>query len=124
MQYSYFQCIFLSRIKIIIINIFQSDVVHQSVFELVHSEDREELQRQLVWNSFLTPDQNMPLQVRFSIHVMSSFLFLLRDVTLCHLSSVGHLECHIKNLLFSFSVCKYQSGLASNFHSKILSNEQ
>jgi len=40
----------------------QSDVVHQSVFELVHSEDREELQRQLVWNSFLTPDQNMPLQ--------------------------------------------------------------
>jgi len=41
----------------------QSDVVHQSVFELVHSEDREELQRQLHWNSFLTPDQaTMPLQ--------------------------------------------------------------
>ena len=42
----------------------QSDVVHQSVFELVHSEDREELQRQLHWNSFLTPDQaTIPLQV-------------------------------------------------------------
>ena len=39
-------------------------MVHQSVFELVHSEDREELQRQLHWNSFLTPDQaTMPLQV-------------------------------------------------------------
>ena len=39
-------------------------MVHQSVFELVHSEDREELQRQLVWNSFLTPDQAaIPLQV-------------------------------------------------------------
>ena len=39
-------------------------MVHQSVFELVHSEDREELQRQLHWNSFLTPDQaTIPLQV-------------------------------------------------------------
>jgi len=42
----------------------QSDVVHQSVFELVHSEDREELQKQLHWNSFLTsPDQaSIPIQ--------------------------------------------------------------
>ena len=32
---------------------FQSDVIHQSVYELVHSEDREELQRQLGWDSFL-----------------------------------------------------------------------
>ncbi|KAG8261784.1 hypothetical protein J6590_066315 [Homalodisca vitripennis] len=31
----------------------KSDIVHQSVYELVHSEDREELQRQLMWNSFL-----------------------------------------------------------------------
>ncbi|QQP50825.1 Uncharacterized protein FKW44_011962, partial [Caligus rogercresseyi] len=30
-----------------------SDVIHQSVYELVHSEDREELQRQLMWNSFV-----------------------------------------------------------------------
>ncbi|XP_071514740.1 uncharacterized protein ss isoform X2 [Panulirus ornatus] len=35
----------------------QSDIVHQSVYELVHSEDREELQRQLMWNSHLSPDQ-------------------------------------------------------------------
>jgi hypothetical protein len=42
--------------------IFQSDIVHQSVYELVHSEDREELQRQLLWNSFLPPDlSGMPL---------------------------------------------------------------
>ncbi|KAK9880260.1 hypothetical protein WA026_010135 [Henosepilachna vigintioctopunctata] len=41
----------------------QSDIVHQSVYELVHSEDREELQRQLMWNSFLPPDSgNMSLQ--------------------------------------------------------------
>ncbi|GLH14882.1 Protein single-minded [Gryllus bimaculatus] len=33
-----------------------SDIVHQSVYELVHSEDREELQRQLMWNSFLAPE--------------------------------------------------------------------
>lgn len=36
----------------------QSDIVHQSVYELVHSEDREELQRQLMWNSFLPPEQS------------------------------------------------------------------
>lgn len=40
----------------------QSDIVHQSVYELVHSEDREELQRQLLWNSFLPADvAGMPL---------------------------------------------------------------
>ncbi len=36
----------------------QSDVIHQSVYELVHSEDREELQRQLMWSSFLTPEES------------------------------------------------------------------
>lgn len=42
---------------------FQSDIVHQSVYELVHSEDREELQRQLLWNSFLPPEvSNLTLQ--------------------------------------------------------------
>lgn len=41
----------------------QSDIVHQSVYELVHSEDREELQRQLMWNSFLPPESaNIGLQ--------------------------------------------------------------
>lgn len=43
--------------------LFQSDIVHQSVYELVHSEDREELQRQLMWNSFLGQDStSMTLQ--------------------------------------------------------------
>ncbi|XKL62844.1 hypothetical protein PGB90_002677 [Kerria lacca] len=35
-----------------------SDIVHQSVYELVHSEDREELQKQLMWNSFLPAEQS------------------------------------------------------------------
>ena len=39
----------------------QSDVVHQSVYELVHSEDREELQRQLTWNSQLGNDSGLSL---------------------------------------------------------------
>ncbi|XP_076373377.1 uncharacterized protein LOC143258390 isoform X2 [Tachypleus tridentatus] len=36
----------------------QSDICHQSVYELVHSEDREELQRQLMWNSQLPADHS------------------------------------------------------------------
>ncbi|XP_031633616.1 aryl hydrocarbon receptor protein 1 isoform X3 [Contarinia nasturtii] len=45
----------------------QSDIVHQSVYELVHSEDREELQRQLLWNSFLPSDAaGMPLNEALS----------------------------------------------------------
>ncbi|XP_055298517.1 aryl hydrocarbon receptor protein 1 isoform X3 [Sitodiplosis mosellana] len=45
----------------------QSDIVHQSVYELVHSEDREELQRQLLWNSFLPADAaGMPLNEALS----------------------------------------------------------
>lgn len=39
-------------------SIFQSDIVHQSVYELVHSEDREELQKQLMWNSFLPAEHS------------------------------------------------------------------
>ncbi|XP_055929085.1 uncharacterized protein LOC129960058 isoform X2 [Argiope bruennichi] len=35
----------------------QSDICHQSVYELVHSEDREELQRHLMWNSHLPPER-------------------------------------------------------------------
>lgn len=35
----------------------QSDVIHQSVYELVHSEDREELQRQLGWDSFIGQEE-------------------------------------------------------------------
>ncbi|XP_064488766.1 aryl hydrocarbon receptor-like isoform X2 [Ornithodoros turicata] len=36
----------------------QSDICHQSVYELVHSEDREELQRFLLWNSQLPSDRS------------------------------------------------------------------
>ena len=43
------------------LNWLQSDVVHQSVYELVHSEDREELQRQLTWNSQLASDSGLAL---------------------------------------------------------------
>lgn len=39
-------------------SLFQSDICHQSVYELVHSEDREELQRQLMWNSALAADRS------------------------------------------------------------------
>ncbi|XP_063995531.1 aryl hydrocarbon receptor protein 1 isoform X1 [Diachasmimorpha longicaudata] len=46
----------------------QSDIVHQSVYELVHSEDREELQRQLMWNSFLPAENaNLPLHDALSL---------------------------------------------------------
>lgn len=33
----------------------QSDICHQSVYELVHSEDRDELTQQLRWNSMIVP---------------------------------------------------------------------
>lgn len=53
---------------ILFFNMFQSDIVHQSVYELVHSEDREELQRQLMWNSFLPSESaNLPLHDALSI---------------------------------------------------------
>ena len=35
----------------------QSDIVHQSVFELIHSEDREDFKTQLAWNSTLPADR-------------------------------------------------------------------
>ena len=35
---------------------FQSDIIHQSVVELIHSEDREHFKYQLNWQSTLTPD--------------------------------------------------------------------
>nr|ACM16807.3 aryl hydrocarbon receptor [Ruditapes philippinarum] len=36
----------------------QSDIIHQSVMELIHSEDREEFKRQLTWNSMLPADKS------------------------------------------------------------------
>ena len=44
--------------------LFQSDVIHQTVYELVHSEDREELQRQLSWSSFLSQDESANLALQ------------------------------------------------------------
>jgi len=35
---------------------FQSDIVHQSVMELIHSEDREQFKMQLNWRSTLSQD--------------------------------------------------------------------
>lgn len=35
----------------------QSDICHQSVYELVHSEDREELMQQLKWSSLIPQQQ-------------------------------------------------------------------
>jgi hypothetical protein len=45
-----------------IICVFQSDIIHQSVMELIHSEDREEFKLQLQWNSQLPHEKrDMPL---------------------------------------------------------------
>ena len=42
---------------------FQSDIIHQSALELIHSEDREEFKKQLSWRSQVPPDQpDMTLQ--------------------------------------------------------------
>ncbi|GFO13795.1 Aryl hydrocarbon receptor [Plakobranchus ocellatus] len=35
----------------------KSDIIHQSVMELIHSEDREEFKRQLTWNALLPGDK-------------------------------------------------------------------
>ncbi|XP_046574647.1 LOW QUALITY PROTEIN: single-minded homolog 1-like [Haliotis rubra] len=40
----------------------QSDIIHQSVMELIHSEDRDEFKRQLSWSSGLPQEKsNIPL---------------------------------------------------------------
>lgn len=36
----------------------QSDIIHQSIYELIHSEDRDEFKRQLQWNSRLPPEKS------------------------------------------------------------------
>ena len=37
--------------------VLQSDIIHQSALELIHSEDREEFKNQLNWRSQLPQDQ-------------------------------------------------------------------
>ena len=39
------------------IGFHQSDIIHQSVFELIHSEDREEFKKHLTWRSKLPADK-------------------------------------------------------------------
>lgn len=43
--------------NLFLFDFLQSDICHQSVYELVHSEDREELQRHLMWNSHLPAER-------------------------------------------------------------------
>ena len=93
----------------------QSDVIHQSVYELVHSEDREELQRQLGWNSFMgQEDQNLSLQellspehnhlldrsftVRFRCLLDNTSGFLVRHSFLVHNSSRINYRASNKNM--------------------------
>ena len=40
-----------------LIRFAKSDIIHQSVFELIHSEDRDEFKKQLAWNSKLPADK-------------------------------------------------------------------
>ncbi|XP_053200542.1 uncharacterized protein LOC128385680 isoform X2 [Panonychus citri] len=57
----------------------QSDICHQSVYELVHSEDREELQRHLMWNSHLSNERiNLTLQEAF---LQENLQYLERNFT-------------------------------------------
>ncbi|CAF4564120.1 unnamed protein product, partial [Rotaria magnacalcarata] len=40
-----------------------SDILHQSAFELIHSEDRDEFKRHLQWNEKITNEhQNLTLE--------------------------------------------------------------
>jgi len=78
-------------------NVLQSDIIHQSVMELIHSEDREEFKRQLTWNSMLPADKAnltlhevmMPgeLQAIFLASVYSVFLFFLTSTANLFLSN-------------------------------------
>lgn len=57
----------------------QSDIIHQSVMELIHSEDREEFKRQLTWNSMLPADKaNLTLH---EIMMPENYHYLHRSFT-------------------------------------------
>jgi hypothetical protein len=59
-----FYFISLSKInEIIFLFCFQSDILHQSAYELIHSEDRDEFKRHLQWNEkFTNEHQNLTLE--------------------------------------------------------------
>lgn len=84
----------------------QSDIVHQSVYELVHSEDREELQRQLMWNSFLPAElSGLPLAEALAPdkvhHLERSFTVRFR----CLLDNTsGFLVCKKKKCWMKFII--------------------
>jgi hypothetical protein len=59
----------------------QSDIVHQSVYELVHSEDREELQRQLMWNAFCPGEISDRISLQDIIHTPEHCQLLERSFT-------------------------------------------
>ncbi|XP_013383489.1 circadian locomoter output cycles protein kaput isoform X2 [Lingula anatina] len=66
----------------------QSDIIHQSVLELIHSEDREEFKRQLSWTSMLPPEKSsMTLQE----------LMLAENVHLLHRSFTVRFRCLLDN---------------------------
>jgi hypothetical protein len=57
------------------IGFHQSDIIHQSAFELIHSEDREEIKKQLAWNSKLPPEHaNMTIKEVLSNKDMAKYL--------------------------------------------------
>ena len=57
------------------IGFHQSDIIHQSVFELIHSEDREEFKKHLAWNSKLPPEKaNLTLNEILSNKEYSKYL--------------------------------------------------
>nr|UVG61500.1 aryl hydrocarbon receptor [Brachionus plicatilis] len=57
------------------IGFHQSDIIHQSVFELIHSEDREEFKRHLQWDSKLPAEKsNLSLNEVLSNKEYSKYL--------------------------------------------------
>ena len=44
----------LCRLFFFLFSFLQSDILHQSAYELIHSEDRDEFKRHLQWNEKIT----------------------------------------------------------------------
>ena len=53
--------IFIIKYEYEVIGCAQSDTIHQSIYDLIHSEDRDELRRQLDWAAFLRAPTDDPL---------------------------------------------------------------
>lgn len=76
----------------------QSDIIHQSVMELIHSEDRDEFKRQLSWSSGLPQEKsNIPLH-----EVMlpgTSAVYTVSHSAYCTWHLVGFMLCDVKYML-------------------------